>query len=403
MSEAVWGGVESARKPPLPRLGFVVSALNTGGAERHTVTLRARLLQLGYPSYLLAVTSADQRALFESPGAAGVVELGARRLLRSPRAWLRIARAIRRLDAEVVFVVNSPVSIVTATLRKLGLIRGQVVCVLHSTKLHFNERASWLGFRLIARWLAALVFVSEPQRRSWQARGLRGRAVVISNGVDLERFSCSHLDRAAQRRALGFLPGDYVVGINAALRPEKRHCDLIDAVAELRARGVPAKLLVIGGGPERQAIEARVRRLGLAAAVVVTGDQRDVRPFLAAIDVGVLCSEFETFSLAALETLAMGAPLVSSDVGSMRDVVQPGRNGYLFEAGRVDQLAERLARLAEPVLRLRMAQEARASISRFSEEAMVRQFDALISSLMSTDGEGGSSRSARPSSRRSFP
>jgi glycosyltransferase involved in cell wall biosynthesis len=301
---------------------------------------------------------------------------------------------MRRLDADVVFTVNSPVSLMTAMLRRLGLLRGKLVCVFHSTRLQPNERASWLGFRLAARWLDALVFVSETQRRSWQERGLRCRAVVINNGVDLDRFSRSRVDGAFQRQALGFSPDDYVVGINAALRPEKRHGDLIDALAQLQARGVAAKLLVIGEGPERQAVEGQVQRLGLADAVVLVGDQRDVRPFLAAIDVGVLCSEFETFSLAALETLAMGAPLVSSDVGSMREIVQPGRNGFLFEPGRVDQLVDRLERLADPLFRSQIAAEARASISLFSEDAMVQQFDALISSLMATDRTSKSGRRA---------
>lgn len=392
LSEAVWGGIGAGPQSSQPKLGFVVSALNTGGAERHAVSVRAHLLHLGYPTYLLAIAQADRRALFESPGAAGVVELGTRRLLRSPVAWIRTAQAMRRLDADVVFTVNSPVSIMAAMLRRLGLIRGKLVCVFHSTKLQPNERASWRGFRLAARWLDALVFVSETQRRSWEARGLRGRAVVINNGVDLDRFSPSRVDGASQRRALGFSPDDYVVGINAALRSEKRHGDLIEALAQLRARGVAAKLLMIGDGPERQAIEAQVQRLGLADAVVFAGDQRDVRPFLAAIDVGVLCSEFETFSLAALETLAMGAPLVTSDVGSMREFIEPRRNGFLFEPGRVDQLVDRLERLADPLFRSRIAAEARASIRRFSEDAMVQQFDALISSLMSTDRASTSDR-----------
>lgn len=394
LSESVWGGVNAGRPSSKPRLGFVVSALNTGGAERHAVTVRAHLLQLGYPSYLLAIAAADRRALFDSPGAAGVVELGTGRLLRNPLAWIRAAQAMRRLGADVVFTVNSPVSIMTAALRKLGLVRGKVVCVFHSTKLQANERASWLGFRLAAQWLDALVFVSETQHRSWQARGLRGRAVVINNGVDLDRFSRGGVDGASQRRSLGFGPDDYVVGINAALRSEKRHGDLIDALAALRAGGLAAKLLVIGDGPERPTAEAQVQRLGLADAVVFAGDQRDVRPFLAAIDVGVLCSEFETFSLAALETLAMGAPLVASDVGSMREIVQPGRNGFLFESGRVDQLVDRLARLADPQLRAQMAAEARASIRQFSEDAMVQQFHALISSLVPSDRAVGPDRDA---------
>jgi glycosyltransferase involved in cell wall biosynthesis len=386
LPKAVWAGPEeAAQKASYPKLGFVVSALNTGGAERHAVRVRARLLQLGYTTYLLGIVKADRRALLESPGAAGALELATRRLLRSPSAWFRTGRAMRRLDADVVFLVNSPVAIMAAALRRLGLIRGKLVCVFHSTKLGADEQASWPVFRLATRWLDALVFVGKAQCRHWHEHGLRGRAIVIDNGVDLDRFRPDEVGGALQRQALGFGPRDYVVGINAALRPEKRHCDLIDALAELSARGVAAKLLVIGDGPERKSLEAQAARLGISEGVVFTGDQADVRPFLAAMDVGVLCSDFETFSLAALETLAMGVPLVSSNVGAVQEVVDPGRNGFVFEPRRVDQLVDRLSRLADPRLRLRLAAEARASICRFSEDAMIQQFAALVSSLMRTD------------------
>lgn len=386
MSESPWGDLGSAAQPSAhPKLGFVISVLNTGGAERHAVTVRGRLLRRGYPSYLLGVVKAERRALFESPGAAGALELGVKRLLRSPSAWIRTARTMRRLNADVVFLVNSPVAIMTATLRKLGLVRGKFVCVFHSTKLGGKERASWLGFRLVARWLDALVFVGEAQRQHWLRRGLAGRAVVISNGVDLDHFRPDPADGAARRRALGLGPDDYVVGINAALRSEKRHCDLIDALAGLRGRGVVAKLLLVGDGPERKALEAQVARLGLGQAVVFAGDQQDVRPFLAAMDVGVLCSDFETFSLAALETLAMGVPLVASDVGSAREIVEPERNGLIFEPRRVDELVEHLARLAEPAFRSRLAAAARPSVARFSEEAMIQKFEALVASLAGAD------------------
>jgi glycosyltransferase involved in cell wall biosynthesis len=119
--------------------------------------------------------------------------------------------------------------------------------------------------------------------------------------------------------------------------------------------------------------------------VVFAGDQRDVRPFLAAMDVGVLCSDFETFSLAVLETLAMGVPLVGSDVGSIRQVVEPGRNGFIFEPRRVDQLVDQLSRLADAGVRSSMAAEARASITRFSEETMVERFEELVLALTRTE------------------
>jgi glycosyltransferase involved in cell wall biosynthesis len=383
-SDLAWGGVD-ARTSSKPRLGFVFSALNTGGAERHAVTLRARLLRRGYPGYLLGLVTADRRALLESRDAEGAIELGARRILRSPSTWIRTAQAMRRLDADVVFLVNSAVAVMAAGLRRLGLLRGKLVCVLHSTKLGGKERASWFLFRLAIPSLDALVFVGEAQRRYWDERGLGGRSLVINNGVDLDRFSPGEVDRAAQRRALGFQPDDYVVGISAALRSEKRHCDLVDALAGLKARGFEAKLLMVGDGPERGALEAQVRRLRLDDAVVFAGDQRDVRPFLAAMDVGVLCSDFETFSLAVLETLAMGVPLVGSDVGSIRQVVEPGRNGFIFEPRRVDQLVDQLSRLADAGVRSSMAAEARASITRFSEETMVERFEELVLALTRTE------------------
>jgi glycosyltransferase involved in cell wall biosynthesis len=379
-SDLTWGGLDAGTSSK-PRLGFVFSALNTGGAERHAVTLRARLLRRGYPGYLLGVVTAERRALLETRDAAGAIELGARRILRSPSTWIRTAQAMRRLDADVVFLVNTAVAVMATGLRRLGLVRGKLVCVLHSTKLGGKERASWLLFRIATRSLDALVFVGEAQHRYWQERRLGGRALVINNGVDLERFCPEAVDRAAERRALGFQADDYVIGISAALRSEKRHCDLIDALAGLRARGIAAKLLMVGDGPERKALEAHVQTLGLQGAVVFAGDQRDVRPFLAAMDVGVLCSDFETFSLAALETLAMGVPLVASDVGSSRQVIEPGRNGFIFEPRRVDQLVEQLSRLADPSVRSPMAAAARASIARFSEETMVERFEELVVAL----------------------
>src|SRR4029077_13405288 len=113
---------------------------------------------------------------------------------------------------------------------------------------------------------------------------------------------------------------DYVIGICAALRPEKNHVQLVDAVAALRARGIPARALVIGDGPMRPAIEARARAAGVADEVRITGFQQDVRPYLAACDTAVLCSTtIETFSLAALEAMALGRPGAHSDLRGRRE------------------------------------------------------------------------------------
>ncbi len=366
------------------RITFVVAALNTGGAERHTVSLRQALAERGLTSDLLAIGKAKSRALFDAPGAQGVIELNAPRLLSRPATWIETAQAIRRLDPEVLVVTNTPATALVAALRGLGLIRSKIVCVFHSTVLDASERASLAAFRVLGRWVDALVYVSATQRRYWEAHGLRARgASVITNGIDLQRFRADAEAGARQRAALGLAPDDYVIGIVAAIRPEKRHHDLVEAVSLLHHRGLRPKLLIVGDGAGRDALQRQSRDLGLMDHVVFAGDQKDVRPFVAACDVCVLCSTIETFSLAALEVLAMGVPLVASDVGAMSEIVEEGLSGLLFPMGDVGALADRLAVLADPQRRSTMASYARASAARFEISGMVDRYERLLAELSS--------------------
>jgi glycosyltransferase involved in cell wall biosynthesis len=186
------------------------------------------------------------------------------------------------------------------------------------------------------------------------------------------------------RRVLGLADTDYMVGMCAVFRPEKNHLQLVEALARLRGRGIAARALLIGDGPMRPAIEARARSLGVD--IVITGLQGDVRPFLAASDALALCStSVETFSLAALEAMALGRPVVLSDIGGAADMVRPGREGFLFPAGDTLALVERLAALADADLRCRIGASARETVeARFSERAMVDSYERLLQELALT-------------------
>lgn len=364
-----------------PRIGFVLAALNTGGAERHAVLLRQKLARRGVGGFLLAVAKAKSNALAQTAGA-DVIQLERRRVLTSPAAWLEVARVLRRRDPDIVVTVNQACAVLVALLRSLGLFRGKVACVFHTTLVQPSERRSFSIFHWLAPRLDALVYVGSAQQRYWEARGLRARrSLVITNGVDLQAFAPDMQDRAATRARLGFDDGDYVIGIIAALRPEKRHLDLVGALSRLRGQGLPAKLLIVGDGGERARIEAAVAQAGLEGQVVFAGEQSDVRPFARACDVCVLCSSIETFSLAALETLALGVPLVASDVGAMSEIVENGTSGLLYEVGDVAALAARLEQLSAPELRASMAAAARSSVARFDYEAMLDRYVELLADL----------------------
>ena len=236
-----------------------------------------------------------------------------------------------------------------------------------------------------AFWSAACaIFVCERQRRHWLKRGLFGRRNrVIYNGVDLEHWN--PVNAAPLRRALGFAPDDYVIGLSAVLRPEKNPVQLVEAVARLVKRGIPARALFIGDGPERGAVEQRARSLAVADRIVISGFQEDVRPFLSACDVVTLTSFTEAFSLAAIEAMALGRPVVHAEVGGAAEMIHSGQDGWLFPVNDTATLVDRLAALADPVARARMGENARSTVvQRFSERTMVERYEQTLSEISST-------------------
>jgi glycosyltransferase involved in cell wall biosynthesis len=271
------------------------------------------------------------------------------------------------------------------------------MATFHTTVLQgVKERLKMAYYRPFFWSADRLVFVCEAQRRYWARRRLAGRRTeVIYNGIDTDYWSpVAPGARRAVRRALGFAEGDLVIALSAVLRREKNPLQLVDAVAALRRRAIPAHALLVGDGPLRGAVEARARKLGIADQVVITGLQQDVRPMVGAADAAVLCSTaVETFSLAALEAMALGRPVVHAELGGAAEMIRSGADGWLFPAGDTAALVERLAALADPELRRRMGRSARGRVeARFAEGAMVDRYEAALSELATTRSKHGNLR-----------
>lgn len=205
-----------------------------------------------------------------------------------------------------------------------------------------------------------------------------GRMLWIPNGVDTQRFHPRPPPaRAAIRQSLSLQADALVFGCVARLTPEKRHVDLVDAFARMRATFPQARLVLLGDGPLQGEIEARVASLGVAGAVRMTGMRPDVEAILPALDVGMLVSSTEGMSNAILEMMASGLPMIATDVGGNPSLVASGATGLLVPARAPGRLAEAmLALAADPALRHRMGEAARQRVEReFSLAAMVRAFD----------------------------
>jgi len=276
-----------------PALIFLLNSLHIGGAERHTLSLAAALRD-SFDVTVAYLKAAPEGAtlLPVAPGLATVCLHVGRRFDRAAAA--RLAALIEQTGAGTLACVNTYPLLYGHWARRLAQRRPRIVEIFHTTALWtWKGRLEMAFYWPLFRLSDVLVFLCDAQQRHWQARGIRARQVCrIYNGVDTERFDPAPFQQAAQqlRQQLGWSPQDRVVGLCALLRPEKAHGLLLQSVAQLAREGQRWRVLLIGDGPLRPAIESQLRSLGLQQQVHITGLLPDVRAALAACDVVTLVS-----------------------------------------------------------------------------------------------------------------
>lgn len=367
---------------------FVVNSLCFGGAEKHVIALLNHLdierfsLSLAYlKDEKTLLSQLDTRRL---DGGAFSCHVATKVDLRAVRL---LSEHIREREIDVLVCTNTYSLLYGWLARRRGSRRPKLVVVFHTTEPGtFKGWLQMLFYWPIFRAADLLVYVSKNQRAYWRRKGLRAISdVVIHNGIDVKRFAVdvSDNDTASLRQRFGFSANDYLVGLCAAMRPEKAHGDLLTALGRLRASGVRAKGLLIGDGPERKRIERNIADLGLVEHVKITGFMEDVTRTVTACDVMVLVSRVETFSIAALEAMALGKPMVMTEIGGAGEQIVDGKTGLLFSPGDIPALVSALKKLESAETRVAMGQRARKKVvSQFSLAEMVRKYETALFDLV---------------------
>jgi N-acetyl-alpha-D-glucosaminyl L-malate synthase BshA len=205
---------------------------------------------------------------------------------------------------------------------------------------------------------------------------------VVPNFVDVARFS----PRAAGPPAVPDVP--LLVHVSN-FRPLKRVEDVVRVFARVRAAR-PARLRLVGDGPERASALALAASRGVAADVEWLGEREDLPALLAGAAAFLLPSASESFGLAALEALACGVPVVASNVGGLPEVVADGEVGFLHGAGDVEAMAASVGHLLDdPALRARLGAAARARAeSLFPVEPAVDRYEAIYRRVLAGPAKG---------------
>ena len=350
------------------RVMFVITSMPVGGAETLLVDLIRRMDRERFLPELCCLKGPGP--LGETLAAEVPVQHGLLARKSDIRVLWRLTKLMRRTDAVVTVGAGDKMFWGRLAARLAGV--PVIAAALHSTG--WPDRVQFAN-RLLAPITDAFVAVAEPHGRYLAAHeGCTAAKIrVIPNGVNVERFR-SRPPHETLRRELGLAVGAPVVGIVAALRPEKNHALFLRAAARVRHALPAARFLIVGDGPQRGEMEALADSLSLRDAACFLGTRDDVPEVLSLIDVLALSSYVEANPVSILEAMAAEKPVVATRVGSVDKTVQDGRNGYLITPGSEEELAARLIELLRD--RSRAATFGRAGRQHVVEHASVQRMVA---------------------------
>jgi glycosyltransferase involved in cell wall biosynthesis len=205
----------------------------------------------------------------------------------------------------------------------------------------------------------------------------------VYNGIDTSYFNPELLNEITEKKlrsAYGILDNDKVIIQVARLQKEKCHADAILALAHLNQEREKAgvHLIIVGSGNSDYLsnLESIVKKEMLGKYVHFVGNQSDVRPFLKIADLFTLTSESETFSIAALEAMSFGLPVVITDVGGAKEMVVSGLNGTLVKPHNILELAKAWSSTLELNLDSREIRD--HVVKKFSIQHMVDRYVDLL-------------------------
>ena len=358
-----------------------VRALRALGVEIRTAAVRAE------PEQVLSAADESERRrthylLPVAPWTLAVAH--ARAFARAPRAYLRtLAAALRRsqpsrlwqffyfaeamllwrwMDREGLRHVHVHFPNVAADVADLATAYGGAgwtwSITLHGPTEFADPAAHRLGEKVAAA--TAVIVISEFTRAEVEAcspRAAWDKLRVIHCGIDVERFAPA---------AAAAPTGPVRLLTVAALQARKGHRDLLAALAALRADGAGTTLTLVGRGPEREALEAEVARLGLGDAVRFAGAvaHAEMHERYAQADVFVLPSHAEGVPIVLMEAMASGLPVIATRINGIPELVIDGETGLLVDPGDPAALRAAIERLtADPALRAGLAAAGRAHVA----------------------------------------
>lgn len=269
--------------------------------------------------------------------------LAARNRYDFPFAAVKLSRELRRRKIDLIQTHLYEASLV-------GLLAGRFAGTpIKVLTRHHLDQALLIGKRLpifIDKWEARtadnIVTLGGAVKEHLVTReGVpAGKINVVYQGFDFDRFSATEVEGNRIRNEFGIGDGEFLIGTFGNFFPTKGHRFLLDAVSVLIEKYQNIRLFFVGGGGEQAGLEEYVAKAGLGDRVIFAGFRNDVAACMKACDLVVHPSLSEAFCQVLIETMSVGTPLISTDVGGAREVIEHGVTGTLAPAADSDALMQ---------------------------------------------------------------
>jgi glycosyltransferase involved in cell wall biosynthesis len=369
------------------KIGFVIDTIETpaAGTEKQLLMLLNGLDRTRFFPYLICLRDSDwlKTQRFEFPvviyDLKKILSFG---LLKYLRQFAHLIRQ-EKLDIIQTFFVDANM------FGTLGarLARCKIIISSRRNIGDWHTRLHVSILRLLRRWTTQYLANSEAAaiKTVKAERVPRSKITVIYNGLDHRPYRSLSPDmRWQRRRQWNIADNETLIGSVANLRDVKNIDSFIRAAACLNREFPTLKYVVVGDGANREKLKNLIDSLSLTDKFHLVGRYMDIVPCLAAFDIAVTCSSFESFSNSLIEYMAAGLPIVASDVGGNSEAVSHDENGLLYPADNEKELANGLRRLlSDRPLAARLGQSAKKSaFDRFSREAYIRSHEEYYTNLV---------------------
>lgn len=367
-----------------------IGGIAEGGTERQVLQLIELASRLGYEPRLAVLRGTEW--LTEGEAGCPIYCAGANSLLRAS-GWRACAKLIRWMRDERISLVQTFFVECNVFGPWMGRLAGVPVIVgsrrnLNQWHGHPAWVESWMGLLQRLTNMSADCIIANSlvvAERTFKTEKLPQRKLHVAyNGIDLAKFSRLNELREQARQVLGVEPDEILVGNVSCFRKGKGVPQFVDAARLVLEKEPHMRFLAVGDGEQHHLVVERIRQYGLEDRFHLAGQQTDVLPYLAAMDIGVLSSLGEGFSNSLLEYMASGLAAVATEVGGNREALEGA--GILVPPDDAEALAEAILELRSTSLRQKLGLAARQRVERFSLARAEKRMKDIYAELLQEKG-----------------